>query len=60
MIVEGQSADKIQNWLNITTPEEAYLLAYNNGGKPTTSYEEEIMYSVDQNSKVDYVINEDE
>ena len=56
LVVEGKSEDQIQDWLNGTTPEEAYLLAYD--GNPTTAYYEEIICSVDKNSKVDYVIEE--
>ena len=57
LVVEGKSEDQIQDWLNATTPEEAYLLAY--GGSPTTDYYEEIMCSVGENSKADYVIEEE-
>ena len=57
MVVEGKSEDQIQDWLNATTPEEAYLLAYD--GSPTTTYYEEIICSVGENSRVDYVIEEE-
>lgn len=59
LTVEGKSEDQIQDWLNATTPEEAYLLAYNNGGNPTTTYDEEIICTVGKNLKADYIIKEE-
>lgn len=58
LFVEGKSEDQIQDWLNNTTPEEAYLLAYNNDGNPDTEYDEEIICEVRDDSEVDYVIKE--
>lgn len=59
LVVEGKSENQIQDWLNATTPEEAFLLAHNNGGHPGTSYNEEIICSVGENLKADYVIEEE-
>lgn len=56
LFVEGESRDQIQDWLAGTTPEEAYFLAYDNGGQPDTDYEEDIVCEVSKNSVVDYVI----
>ena len=56
MIVEGKSEGQIQDWLNETTPEEAYLLAYGSGA--TTDYHKEIICFVDEDIKTDYVIEE--
>lgn len=56
LFVEGESIDQIQDWLARTTPEEAYMLAYDNGGQPDTDYEEDIVCEVSKNSIVDYVI----
>lgn len=60
LFVEGKSEDQIQDWLNNTTPTEAYLLAYNNDGKPNSEYDEEIICEVRDDSEVDYMIKEDE
>lgn len=59
MFVEGKSEDQIQDWLAETTPEEAYLLAYNNDGQPDSEYDEEIVCEVRNDSVVDYVIGEE-
>ena len=59
MFVEGKSEDQIQDWLNNTTPTEAYLLAYNNDGQPDSEYDEEIICEVRNDSVVDYVIGEE-
>lgn len=59
LFVEGKSEDQIQDWLNNITPTEAYLLAYNNDGKPDTEYDEEIICVVRDDSEVDYVIGEE-
>lgn len=56
LLVEGKSIDQIWDWLAGTTPEEAYLLAYDNGGQPNSDYEEDIVCEVSKNSVVDYVI----
>jgi hypothetical protein len=58
LFVEGESIDQIQDWLARTTPEEAYLLAYDNGGQPDSEYDEEIICEVRNDSVVDYVIKE--
>jgi hypothetical protein len=58
LFVEGESEDKIQDWLVAITPEEAYLLAYNNGNQAEVEYDEEIVCEVSDNSEVDYVIKE--
>ena len=60
LIVEGESEEKIQDWLNSTTPDEAYWLAYDNDGSPNTDYDEEIICIVQDDSNVDYVIREEE
>ena len=60
LFVEGKSEDQIQDWLAKTTPEEAYLLALDNGGQPDIDYEEDIVCEVSKNSIVDYVIGEEE
>lgn len=59
LFVEGKSEDQIQDWLNNTVPTEAYLLAYNNDGKPDSQYDEEIICEVRDDSEVDYVIEEE-
>lgn len=58
LFVEGESIDQIWDWLAGTTPEEAYLLALDNGGQPDTDYEEDIVCEVSKNSVVDYVIKD--
>lgn len=58
LVVEGESEDQIQNWLNETTPEEAYLLAYDNGNQAESEYDEGIVCVLKDDSKVDYVIKE--
>lgn len=57
LFVEGKSEEQILDWLNCVTPEEAYLIAYNNGGHPGTVYDEEIVCEVRDDSEVDYVVN---
>lgn len=59
LFVEGESENQIQDWLAKTTPEEAYLLAYENS-QPESDYSEEIICEVREDSIVDYVIREDE
>ena len=59
LFVEGKSEDQILDWLNQTTPEEAYLLAYDNDGQPESDYSEEIVCEVRDDSEVDYVIKQD-
>ena len=59
MFVEGKSEDQIQDWLAKTTPEEAYLLAYENSYTVDSDYEEEIICTVRDDAEVDYVIKED-
>lgn len=44
---------KRRNWLNETTPEGAYLAA---DGGVDDSYDEDILYVVDDNSEANYVI----
>lgn len=56
LFVEGSSEDAIQDWLNKTTPEQAYLMA--DGGD--VEYNEEILCCVADNSEVDYVIKDGE
>ena len=58
LYVEGKSEEQIQDWLAGTTPEEACLLAYDNGKQAESKYDEEIICVVRDDSKVDYVINE--
>lgn len=58
LFVEGKSEDQIRDWLVQTTPEEAYLLAYDNGHKVESEYDEEIICEVRDDSEVDYVIKE--
>lgn len=53
LIVEGKSEGQIQEWLNTTTPEGAYLAA---DGGVDDDYNEEIICFVDDNSEVNYVI----
>ena len=60
LFVEGKSENQIQDWLCETTPEEAYLLAYDNGRQAESEYAEEIICEVRDDSEVDYVIKEDE
>ena len=60
LYVEGKSEDQIRDWLVQTTPEEAYLLAYNNGKQAESEYDEEIVCVVRDDSEVDYVIKEDD
>lgn len=57
LIVEGKSEEQIQDWLNCTTPEGAYLAA---DGGVDDNYCEEIVCCVDDNSEVNYVIEESE
>ena len=54
--VEGESEEAIQDWLNRTTPEEAYFLADGSDVK----YDEEIVCVIGDDSKVNYVIEEEE
>ena len=58
LFVEGESEDQIRDWLVQTTPEEAYLLAYNNGKQAESEYDEDIVCVVRNDSVVDYVIKE--
>lgn len=58
LYVEGKSEGQIQDWLAGTTPEEAYLLAYDNGKQVESKYDEEIICVVRDDSVVDYVIKE--
>ena len=60
LFVEGKSEDQIQDWLNNNTPTDAYLLAFNNGGRPDVEYDEEIICEVRDDSEVDYVIKEED
>ena len=57
LIVEGKSEDSILDWLYTTTPEGAYLEA---NGCVDEEYSEEIICPVRDDSKVDYIIKEDE
>ena len=57
LIVEGTSEDVIMDWLAQTTPEEAYLVS---DGSAEESYDEEIICYVQEDSEVDYVIEEEE
>ena len=59
LFVEGKSEEQITDWLAQTTPEEAYLLAYDNGKQVESEYDEEIVCCVREDSVVDYVIKED-
>ena len=59
LFVESESMDKIQDWLAKTTPEEAYMCAYNNGRCVESNYEEDIICEVRDDSEVDYVIEEE-
>ena len=54
MYVEGKSEEAIQEWLNKTTPEQAYLMA----DGADVEYDEEIICEVRDDSEVDYVIEE--
>lgn len=57
MVVEGESEDDIQEWLNSTTPDEAKGLA----NSPVYEYwEEEIVCNASEDEYVDYVICNDE
>ena len=53
LVVEGNSEDEIYDWLNNTTPEEAYHLA---DGDVDENYEEEILCVISNDVSVDYVI----
>lgn len=53
MFVEGESEEAISEWLLRTTPQEAADLAEN---RVYTSYDEEIVCYVREDSEVDYVI----
>ena len=55
MFVEGDSEEAIMDWLYSTTPQEAVDLATK---MVDVSYDEEILYTVRDDSKVDYVIKE--
>lgn len=57
MYVEGKSEEEIQEWLLCTTPQEATEMA---GKAVDESYDEEIVCYVDENSEIDYVIQEEE
>ena len=56
LIVEGKNKEAIMDWLRQTTPEEAYLLV---DGAADDSYDEEILYNVNNNVIADYVIKEE-
>ncbi len=58
LFVEGESEDQIRDWLVQTTPEEAYLLAYDNSDQVESEYDEDIVCIVRDDSVVDYVIKE--
>lgn len=58
LFVEGKSEEQIQDWLSGITPEEAYLLAYDNDKKVISSYDEEIVCAIRDDAEVDYVIQE--
>ena len=55
MIVEGESEDEIQEWLLCTTPHEAEIIAFK---APDTTYDEEIVCYVSEDTEVDYIISE--
>lgn len=55
LFVEGKSEDAILDWLYQTTPEGAYLAA---DGDVEDEYNEEILFEVQDNSVVNYVIKE--
>lgn len=55
LVVEGKDEETIMDWLNVTTPEGAYLEA---NGNAMEYYEDEILCAVDDDSVVDYVIEE--
>lgn len=55
MFVEGESEEKIMDWLYSTTPQEAVDVATK---MVDVSYDEEILYTVRDDSEVDYVIEE--
>ena len=55
IFVEGKSEEAIVDWMNQSTPEEAYCLA---DGGADEEYNEEIVCVVDDNSVVNYVIKE--
>lgn len=59
MFVEGESEEAIQEWLLCNTPQEAKECAYQNGKIVSENYDEEIVCYVDDNSEVDYVIEEE-
>lgn len=59
MFVEGPSEESIHEWLLCTTPQEAKECAYQNGKIVSENYDEEIVCYVDDNSEVDYVIEEE-
>lgn len=56
MFVEAENEEDLMDWLRCTTPEEAFELSRGNG---SDSYDEEILCYVDDNSVVDYVVEED-
>ena len=55
MFVEGKDEEVILDWLYQTTPEGAYLAA---DGDVEDEYNEEILFEVQDNSIVNYVIKE--
>lgn len=59
LFVEGKSEEQILDWLAKTTPEEAYLLAYDNSRQVDSDYDEEIICEIRDDSEVDYVIKEE-
>ena len=57
LFVEGKSEDQIQDWLAKTTPIDAYLSA--DGYGVDSEYDEEIICVINDDSEVDYVIEEE-
>ena len=57
LIVKGKDEEAIMDWLRQTTPEEAFEMS---NGMATTSYDEEILYKINNNVVAGYVIKEEE
>lgn len=53
LVVEAETREQIEDWLNCTTPEEALDMA----GPITEFYDEEIIQTMSDNAVVDYAIN---
>ena len=53
LVVEGDSEEDIYDWLNRTTPEDAYRFA---DGDVDENYDEEILCVISNDVPVDYVI----